>query len=282
MISLGSLGREACSALSSIYPPEEARAIVLRLVEHCLGIPTYKYMAEPSMDVDGSDGLAAFRSAVESLLTGRPLQYVQGFAEFCGHKFRVGEGCLIPRPETEEMVSRIIDECSSLEIGDEPFNILDICTGSGCIAWSLASAFPSAMVYACDLSPDALAFACKQRVKVQGARPIFFAADVLAEPPAGLPQFDIIVSNPPYVLDSERSQMHRNVLDFEPSMALFVPDDDPLKFYRAIAAWSSRLLRPAGRIYLEINERLASETSALFPGSKVLDDFRSRPRFLRA
>ena len=250
------------------------------------------------------DRASELLSALDELATGRPLQYMLGFTEFCGHRFKVGEGCLIPRPETEELVSRIIDDLyddeapsesavdgspSSVMPGltghldaedDGPFSILDLCTGSGCIAWSLAAEFPEAMVYGCDLSAAALRYACRQRIKVPGAKPIFFTADVLAAPPAGLPQFDVIVSNPPYICDSERAAMRPNVLDFEPAEALFVPDDDPLKFYRAIARWADALLRPDGHLYLEINERFGPEVAALFPGSQVVPDISGRDRFV--
>ena len=261
--------------LSPLYPEPEAKAIAFRLLEHYTDIPSYKYISEPDLVVD-----APLCSALDELATGRPLQYVLGVTEFCGHRFKVGEGCLIPRPETEELVSRIIDELSGQEIGEEPFNILDICTGSGCIAWSLAAEFPEAMVYGCDNSDAALRYACRQRVKVRGAKPIFFTADVLAAPPAGLPQFDVIVSNPPYICDSERAAMRPNVLDFEPAEALFVPDDDPLRFYRAIARWADALLRPDGHLYLEINERFGPAVSALFPGSHVVPDISGRDRFV--
>lgn len=261
--------------LSPLYPEPEAKAIAFRLLEHYTDIPSYKYISEPDLVID-----APLCSALDELATSRPLQYVLGVTEFCGHRFKVGEGCLIPRPETEELVSRIIDELSGQEIGEEPFNILDICTGSGCIAWSLAAEFPEAMVYGCDNSDAALRYACKQRVKVRGAKPIFFTADVLAEPPAGLPQFDVIVSNPPYICDSERAAMRPNVLDFEPAQALFVPDDDPLRFYRAIARWADVLLRPDGHIYLEINERFGPEVAALFPGSSLHPDISGRDRFV--
>ena len=261
--------------LSPLYPEPEAKAIAFRVLEHYTDIPSYKYISEPDLVID-----APLCSALDELATGRPLQYVLGVTEFCGHRFKVGEGCLIPRPETEELVSRIIDDLSGQEIGEEPFNILDICTGSGCIAWSLAAEFPEAMVYGCDISDAALRYACKQRVKVRGAKPIFFTADVLAAPPAGLPQFDVIVSNPPYICDSERAAMRPNVLDFEPAEALFVPDDDPLRFYRAIARWADALLRPDGHIYLEINERFGSEVAALFPGSTIHPDISGRDRFV--
>ena len=266
--------------LGPLYPAQEVKAIAFRLLEHYTEIPSYKYVAEPDLVLSDARQEASLLAALDDLATGRPLQYVLGFTEFCGHRFKVGDGCLIPRPETEELVSRIIDDLSGTEISDEPFNILDLCTGSGCIAWSLAAAFPEAMVYGCDLSDSALRYACKQRIKVHGAKPIFFSADVLAAPPAGLPKFDVIVSNPPYICESERAAMRPNVLGFEPAEALFVPDEDPLRYYRAIARWADALLRPDGRIYLEINERFGPAVVALFPNSRVLQDLSGRDRFI--
>ena len=273
---------QSISRLGALYPSLEAKAMAFRLLEHYTEIPSYKYLSEPQTEVAEE---VALSSALDALATGRPLQYVLGFTEFCGHRFKVGEGCLIPRPETEELVSRIIDD---LYAGDDdastdddgPFSILDLCTGSGCIAWSLAAEFPEAMVYGCDLSDAALRFACRQRIKVGGAKPIFFTADVLAAPPAGLPKFDVIASNPPYICESERAAMRPNVLDFEPAEALFVPDDDPLKFYRAIARWAESLLRPDGHLYLEINERFGPDVATLFPGARVLQDISGRDRFV--
>ena len=265
--------------LGPLYPAQEVKAIAFRLLEHYTDIPSYKYVAEPDLPLSDARPEASLLAALDDLATGRPLQYVLGFTEFSGHRFKVGDGCLIPRPETEELVSRIIDDLSGTEISDEPFNILDLCTGSGCIAWSLAAAFPEAMVYGCDLSDAALRYACRQRVKVHGAKPIFFSADVLAEPPAGLPKFDVIVSNPPYICESERAAMRSNVLDFEPAEALFVPDEDPLRFYRAVARWADALLRPDGHLSLEINERFGPAVAALFPNSRVLQDLSGRDRF---
>ena len=335
--------------LSPLYPEAEAKAMAFRLLEHYCDIPSYKYVSEPDTPLSSAtdsrhsrpdsdrhsqldpdrhsrpdsdchsrlDRESEALAALDELSTGRPLQYVLGFTEFCGHRFKVGEGCLIPRPETEELVSRIIDDLyadddsaipgstspvlpgstspvmlgstSPVMLGstgyleaddDSPFSILDLCTGSGCIAWSLAAEFPEAMVYGCDLSDAALRYACRQRIKLRGAKPIFFSADVLAAPPAGLPKFDVIVSNPPYICDSERAAMRPNVLDFEPAEALFVPDDDPLRFYRAIARWADALLRPDGHLYLEINERFGPEVAALFPGSRVVADITGRDRFV--
>ncbi len=294
-MTLAGFVRQCIDRLSALYPEPESKAIAFRLLEHFTEIPSYKYISDPDSVLPSSDRTSEMSSALDELVTGRPLQYVLGFTEFCGHRFKVGEGCLIPRPETEELVSRIIDDLYADEDApvmpgatghlsddaeDGPFSILDICTGSGCIAWSLAAEFPEAMVYGCDLSEAALRYACKQRVKLRGAKPIFFSADVLAEPPAGLPKFDVIVSNPPYICDSERVAMRPNVLDFEPAEALFVPDDDPLKFYRAIARWADALLRPDGHVYLEINERFGPEVAALFPGARLLPDISGRDRFV--
>ena len=270
----------AVENLSGLYPKAEAKSLAFRLLEHFLEMPSYKYIAEPDLILPENEKSEAMSGALEQLCTGRPLQYVLGYAEFCGHRFKVREGCLIPRPETEELVYRIADEYFDYMAGEEGFNILDLCTGSGCIAYSLAAEFPEAMVYGCDISDDALAIACRQRVKLLGARPVLFKADILQDPPAGLPEFDIIVSNPPYVCEGERAQMRENVLSYEPAEALFVPDDDPLLFYRAVARWAESRLKPSGRIYLEINERFPEQTSALFPGSTIYKDINGKDRYV--
>ena len=275
----------AVERLSSLYPEPEVRAMAVRLLTARLNVPDYKIAAEPSTVIK-ADALAALEADLSRLAEGCPLQYVLGYTEFAGLRIRVAPGCLIPRPETEEMVSLIVDAmdaksastsgqggtlpsfCSAGPDGEagasESLNILDLCTGSGCIAYALADAFPEAQVFACDLSEAALAIACKQRIRLPGARPVFFQADVLQAPPAGLPKFDLIVSNPPYVRESERALMRPNVLDHEPAEALFVPDDDPLRFYAAIRRWADTLLAPGGEIWLEINESLGPETAALF------------------
>ena len=271
--------------LASLYPEAEARAIAVRLLTSRLNVPDYKVAAEPATAIK-PDALAALEADLDRLAEGCPLQYVLGYTEFAGLRIRVAPGCLIPRPETEELVSLIIDALDAKSasasgqggtlppfcsdgpdadaVASENLNILDLCTGSGCIAYALADAFPEAQVFACDLSEAALSIACKQRVKLPGARPVFFQADVLQAPPAGLPKFDLIVSNPPYVMESERAAMRSNVLDYEPAEALFVPDDDPLRFYAAIRRWADALLAPGGEIWLEINEKLGPETAAVF------------------
>lgn len=275
--------RSATASLSALYPAEEAGAIARRLLLDTLGISLERYMSDLSAPLSLEDE-ALLAERLGQLQDGRPIQYVLGFTEFCGHRFKVGEGVLIPRPETEELVNLIISDCECLSVEeDEDFNILDIGTGSGCIAWSLAAALPGAQVYGCDISDEALRFACRQKVRTDSGRPVFFHGDVLGVPPGGLPRFDVIVSNPPYVRESEKSQMRRNVLDYEPSGAIFVADEDPLLFYRAIRIWADSLLRPGGTLYLEINDALAPSTAEVFAGREcdVIKDVFGRDRFLR-
>ena len=270
----------AVSRLAPLYHVEEARAAASALLCHFLGIKPYKCLSEPDAAI-GAREEEELEEALVRMEQGCPLQYVTGFAEFCGMRIRVAPGVLIPRPETEELAAMVMNDCEGLELEeDQQFNILDMCTGSGCIAYAMAKDFPEAQVFGCDLSDDALAVACRQRVKLSGARPVFFRADILQAPPAGLPKFDIIVSNPPYVRESEKALMRRNVLDYEPAEALFVPDDDPLRYYRAIRSWSDALLAPEGRIYLEVNESLAKETAALFDGATVRQDLSGKDRFV--
>lgn len=276
-MTVADLIAEAGRRLASQYSTEEIRSISFLLAEHFDGIGSAAFYACRDTVLQSAERI---EDAISRLEEGCPLQYVLGYALFCGHRFRVREGSLIPRPETEELVTTIIEDYSDFVPRDGQFNVLDMCTGSGCIAYSLASAFPEAMVYGCDISEDALAIACGQRIKLHGARPVFFSADINCPPPAGLPEFDIIVSNPPYIMEREKACMRKNVLDYEPEMALFVPDDNPLSFYRSIKSWADALLKPEGALYLEVNEKLADETSALFPGSRVGKDINSKPRFV--
>lgn len=306
------------------YDAAEAEAIARRLVAEVLHLKNYQYYSEQKMELS-EEQMESLRSDGADLVSGTPLQYVLGFETFCGHRFKVNPSVLIPRPETEELVKLAVDavdtrsQCSSCsgcaecgggeagcgesgcgdsclgdaapEEGCEPCDyvptVLDACTGSGCIAWSVASELPEAQVYAFDIDNNALNVACKQKVRVEGPRPMFLLADLLGEPPAGLPRMDVIVCNPPYVCESEKGQMRRNVLDHEPGLALFVPDDDPLKFYKALLHWGDILLQPTGRIVCEINERFGSECTALAKaeGYKHIDifrDFNGKERYMCA
>ena len=268
-------------AVGGLYPPEEAHAISVRTVTGLLSVPDYKYLSEPDTEVSQEQS-QLLSEACTRLAAGEPMQYVIGHTWFAGLRIRVGRGVLIPRPETEQLYELAAEDCDKMmqESEDDSFSILDVCCGSGCLTYAFASEFPEAHVYGCDISDAALAVACRQRVKLQGARPVIFKADVLAEPPAGLPKFDLIISNPPYVAESEKAAMRPNVLDWEPSEALFVPDEDPLKFYRAIADWAEKLLKDNGSLWLEINERFGEETAALFTGAAVIKDLNGKDRFI--
>ena len=208
-----------------------------------------------------------------------PLQYIVGHARFHGHRFKVTPATLIPRPETEQLVDLIIDENPRSDL-----RVLDMGTGSGCIAISLARALKFAQVDALDVSRDALAVArdnaAELKVKVR-----FFESDMLAEQPAAT--YDIIVSNPPYICWSEREAMERNVKDYEPGQALFVPDNDPLLFYKAIARYAARSLDRGGRLYLEINQRFGNEVKRLlqdngFDEVRIMEDSYCKVRFAAA
>ena len=205
-----------------------------------------------------------------------PLQYIVGSARFHGHRFKVAPAVLIPRPETEQLVDLIIDENPGSDL-----RVLDIGTGSGCIAISLARALKFAQVDALDVSRDALVVARENaaalKVKVR-----FFESDILSPQPPG--RYDIIVSNPPYVCWSEREAMERNVKDYEPGQALFVPDNDPLLFYKAIVPYAAQSLERGGRLYLEINQRFGNEVKRLLEDSgfdevRIIEDTFGNPRF---
>lgn len=217
----------------------------------------------------------------DRLLQHEPIQYILGDAYFHGHHFRVTPATLIPRTETEELIDMIADENTAADL-----RVLDIGTGSGCIAISLAIALRFAKVSAIDISPDALIVA-KENARKLKAQVTFSRADILTMPTPETPCYDIIVSNPPYITDSERAGMDNNVLDYEPHGALFVPDNNPLLFYRAIAQYSTGALFPGGKLYFEINSRFPQETCELLTGYgftnvQAINDYRSLPRFVTA
>lgn len=272
----------AINSLSSIYDPREAKALSLNLFTTLFNIPDYHYITEPSKEITEVQ-LKIFDSALAQMLKGRPIQYVLGTTYFAGHDFRVKEGVLIPRPETEELFRLIIADFK--ERKERELNLIDLCTGSGCLAWSLADFFINSKVDACDLSDEALEIAKSQ--KGFSNSPRFFKSDLLSGSLDSISQkYDLIISNPPYVMHSEKALMAKNVLDFEPSMALFVSDNDPLVFYMAIADFSIKNLNNGGAIYLEINEKLGHETANLFiekgfDNVEVLKDIFGKDRFLR-
>ena len=217
---------------------------------------------------------------VAELLKNRPIQYIFGQTYFCGHVFKVNESTLIPRQETEELVDWITDDNKQADL-----SVLDCGTGSGCIAVSLALALKFPQVMAIDISEGALEVA-EQNAKELKAKVAFARRDILTMTPDA-DRYDIIVSNPPYVAESERAEMEPNVLDYEPQTALFVPDNDPLRFYRAIARYGLTSLRDGGRLYFEINSRFPEEMQRMLGEMGYTDietrlDISRRPRMMRA
>ena len=285
--------------LDSLYGSGEVGAFCEMLFDAFLGWDKVRLLTSKEQTVDQSD-LLRFHWALEDLKQYRPIQHIIGYTDFCGCRIAVSPDVLIPRPETEEIVTWIIDNfnfpaCSQalstaeLNIISEklsPFTFLDLCTGSGCIAIALKKAFPQADVTAVDVSDAALEVA-RQNAVNNGTDITFLQADIL-DPQFSIFnfQFSIIISNPPYVRNSERVAMQRNVLDYDPAMALFVPDDDPLRFYRAIAAIAQKHLAQNGMLVVEINEALAEETSALLREQGFIptihNDFRGKPRWISA
>lgn len=266
--------------LSVIYPSPEAKGIVLMLCEERLGVKSYTHIIEPGYEIPVG-ALPALESDMDRLAAGEPVQYVLGYADFCGRRFKVNQSVLIPRPETEQLVSEAV---SILLSGERPCRVLDLCTGSGCIAWSVFLEVPGTEVVAVDISDAALEVA---RSQFGGPSPRFVKADVLSGPEGfdeGL--FDLVLCNPPYVMESEKSAMRTNVLNYEPGLALFVPDADPLVFYRAVARWSGRFLRHGGTGLVEINESLGPQTEAVFKyagykETQIVRDFFSKYRFVK-
>ena len=259
------------AAAMPLYGSAEARQIAFMILEARTGIDITKFVTQPDVQVVIDD----LEHMADEIGRGRPVQYVLGGAEFCGMKFEVGEGVLIPRPETEELVRRIVDS--------RPASLLDIGTGSGCIAISVAALSPETEVWATDISAKALEYARRNAANA-GTKITFMQDDALSGTDAGR-QFDAVVSNPPYIPRSEAAGMRINVVDYEPHTALFVDDDDPLVFYRAIARSARRLLTEGGRLWFEIHERFADEVVRLienegFVGVEYFDDINGKPRIV--
>lgn len=242
-------------ALAPTCGEGEAKAIVRTVLEVRFGLSLTDIYCGGVERLTASEA-AELQGLMARLSAGEPVQYVLGEADFCGRTFRVASGVLIPRPETEELCQWIVEDNQGFK-----GNILDIGTGSGCIAVTLALALQGADVEAWDISPDALRIA-KGNAKRLEAHVEFNEQDALA-PPTDKGKYDIIVSNPPYICAHERQSMERNVLDHEPYTALFVPDDAPLLFYRAIATYAAQALRPGGSLYFEINPIHAADLEAM-------------------
>lgn len=246
------------TALSGIYEGHELTAIIRTICCDMLGISSTAYYLKEEVTLTTEQG-TLLQGIIDRLRQGEPLQYIEGKAPFCGMEFAVNSSVLIPRPETAELVDWIVCEHAT----QQP-RILDLGTGSGCIAIALSKQLPQATIEACDISAEALTVA-KENARMNEAPVSFFTHDMLD---LGTPlphSYDILVSNPPYIRQSEAADMSIQVTEWEPYTALFVPDDDALRFYRAIAELGqTEALRPGGHIYVEINQALGKETVALF------------------
>ncbi|TCJ17495.1 peptide chain release factor N(5)-glutamine methyltransferase [Flaviaesturariibacter flavus] len=260
--------------LESMYDPGESAAIAALALEHVTGLRRGEWLLRREEPLSGEEE-QALRDTAARLLRQEPIQYISGRSFFYGLELYVNPSVLIPRPETEELVDWIVKDL--LELGLPVFDkketeadatallkILDVGTGSGCIALALKSKMPRAEVWGCDVSDEALNVA-RRNGSDNNIRVDFQGVDFLDEAQQRLlPSVDVLVSNPPYIPLKDKTSMHSNVVEWEPHTALFVPDNDALLFYRAIARFAPRRLHAGGRIYLEIHEDLGNAVVQLF------------------
>ncbi len=268
-------------SLAGIYPEGEIKMFVRMLFEDIMGWSHAELLINRDTTVNQSD-LLRFYWAAEDLKRYRPIQHIVGYVDFCGCRIGVDNTTLIPRPETEEIVMSVFDKLSERP----PQRVLDLCTGSGCIAIAVAKHWREAEVTAVDVSSEALAKA-RQNADSNNVEVRFVQKDLLEEREyRDFELYDLIISNPPYVKESERREMSRNVLDWEPERALFVSDSDPLLFYRAIAKIAETHLSADGLMVLEINEKLGEAMVRLLTergfDATIYNDFRGRQRSVMA
>lgn len=266
-------------ALQESYSVQEAANLSRIVCCEMLGQTTIDYYLGKDIILSSKE-MQKLNGILARLLNFEPIQYIQGTARFLERSYHVAPGVLIPRPETEELVEVMLREIPS------DARILDIGTGSGCIAISLSKAFPNAKVTAWDVSEDALCIARRNNDDLQ-ASVCFVKQDVLAWRGDSGQCYDVIVSNPPYITESEKQEMERNVLDWEPFSALFVPNNDPLLFYRRIGELGRMMLVDGGRLYFEINRAYGEATAMMlcgqgYTGIRILKDISGNDRFVIA
>lgn len=280
--------------LTDTYPKEEILSFYYLLIEGLLHLQKKEVFLEPTIKLS-TQHLSEFKNSIALLKQEKPIQYLLGSTEFCGFTFKVNENVLIPRPETEELVhwicsDRISDISNQKDSGSSQTSILDIGTGSGCIAISLAKKCPNSEVSALDVSKNALITA-KENAIANDVAIHFIEQDILNFPikfnTTVFKKYDIIVSNPPYVREMEKQEMQNNVVQNEPHLALFVDNDNPLLFYNKIAEFAKENLTENGLIYFEINQYLASETATLleqkgFNRIEIREDIYGNKRMLKA
>jgi release factor glutamine methyltransferase len=286
---LKTVKKEFSNGLVDFYPESEISSFFNLLAEDILKLKRVDVALNLYAVVSGKK-YDKFKIALDSLKLSEPIQYIIGSTEFYGLPFKVNEHTLIPRPETEELVALIIENSKKGNPESKPIKILDIGTGSGCIAIALAKELPNAKVYALDISEEAIKMA-KQNAKLNEVDIEFIQTDILDNNLSdkelqGL-TFDIIVSNPPYVREQEKAKMHKNVLDFEPDSALFVDDANALVFYDEITKLATEKLEASGQLFFEINEYLGKETQELvnslgFKDVVIKKDLFGKDRMLKA
>lgn len=281
------------SEITAVYEENEAKSIVYLLLEQTLNLSKTDILLDNSISQSFD-----FQDIVIRLKTQEPIQYIIGETEFYGRKFKVTPNTLIPRPETEELVQLVLATAppeggankktldSKAPSSGAGGDILDIGTGTGCIAISLACELLNAQVYAYDISEEALKIA-KKNAEINKANVIFEKVDILNLSPSSLSPFSIIVSNPPYVMNAEKLQMEQNVLNYEPHLALFVEDSNPLIFYKAIAEFGAKNLIDRGLCIVEINQMFGLETAELFWNQgfryvEVVKDMFGKDRFVKS
>ena len=272
------------TALQPLYDAQETDAIVLTVLKEVTGQSNAYLKAFPEYEIT-ADMQTKLKQILDQLITGKPLQYVLGHTEFYGLPFKVNPSVLIPRPETEELVDWVLNS----NLPPSAINILDIGTGSGCIAISLKKNLPNAPVWAMDISATALKTA-KENAELNSVNVNFIEADVLNSTQIFnlLPStFNLLISNPPYVTPTDKQLMHTNVTDFEPHSALFVSQEDPLLFYKAIADLAIEKLVKGGLLFFEINESYGNEmlsmlTNKGFKEIELRKDMSGRDRMIKA
>jgi release factor glutamine methyltransferase len=274
--------------ITSVYEENEAKSIVYLLLEHYLNLSKTDILLDNIISQSFD-----FQDIIIQLKADKPIQYIIGETEFYGRKFKVTPDTLIPRPETEELVQLAVGSWQSAvgtisqqELLPSQIKVLDIGTGSGCIAISLACELPNSQVYAYDISENALKVA-KENADMNRVKVIFEQVDILNFPPFSLSPFSIIVSNPPYVMNAEKLEMEQNVLAYEPHLALFVEDSNPLIFYKAIAEFAAKNLIDKGLCVVEINQAFGLATAELFWNQgfrsvEVVKDMFGKDRMVKA
>ena len=281
-MTISEAGKNLLAALRSIYDERESANVVALVMEKITGFSKSEKLMHKHFLLDAVQQ-KLYDDFIARLLQHTPVQYVLHEAWFFGMPFYVDESVLIPRPETEELVETVLEDNKSMQ----SLSILDIGTGSGCIAISLKKKLPESIIYALDISKKALRVAKENALK-NSVDIVFLHNNILNIKAANdLPAFDMVVSNPPYITQAEASVMHPNVLLHEPHIALFVPDEDALLFYKAITDFSLQHLKPGGKLYFEINELLGSEVAALlklkgFSEIQVKKDLQQKNRIVSA